>query len=65
MEVAQHIGELKKANNITVLQSGRWDEIVKRVHMRAVKYGFSDEFTDTLFKAIHQESIRLQEEIMN
>lgn len=65
MEVAQQIGQLKKDNNITVLQSSRWDEIVKRVHMRAEKFGFSDEFTDTLFKSIHQESIRLQEDIMN
>jgi chorismate mutase len=65
MEVAQQIGELKKDNNITVLQSGRWDEIVQRVHMRASKFGFSEEFTDKLFKAIHEESIRLQEDIMN
>jgi len=33
--------------------------------MRAAKFGFSTEFTDKLFKAIHEESIRLQEDIMN
>lgn len=65
MKIVKQVGELKKDNNVTVLQSGRWDEIVKRVHIRAEKYGFSKEFTDTMFKSIHQESIRLQEEIMN
>ncbi len=59
------IGRIKKANNVTVLQSGRWDEIVRRTRERGALHGFSQEFTDAVFKAIHQESINWQERILN
>jgi chorismate mutase len=64
MEVVLKIGEIKKANNIAILQTGRWDAIVKRIHERAKHYGFSDEFVDKVFKAIHQESIDKQQHLI-
>jgi len=30
MKVAETIGQYKKENNITILQSSRWDEIIKK-----------------------------------
>jgi 3-deoxy-7-phosphoheptulonate synthase len=65
MEVAEKIGQYKKDNNITILQSARWDEIVKRVMVKGLAKGLSKEMTDTIFKAIHQESINHQMKIMN
>ena len=65
MQVAEKIGEYKKDNNITILQSARWDEIVRRVMIKGKSKGLSEELIDTIFKAIHQESINHQMRIMN
>ncbi len=65
MEIAENIGHYKKANNITILQSKRWDEILnKRVKQGALK-GLSEEFIQKVFRAIHQESINHQTRVMN
>jgi len=65
MKVAETIGRYKKENNITILQSTRWDEIIRRVIAKGMAKGLSAEFIDTIFKAIHQESINLQMKVMN
>ena len=65
MRVAETIGRYKKENNITILQSARWDEIVKRVMIKGQTKGLSKELIDAMFKAIHQESINRQMKIMN
>ncbi len=65
MKVAETIGRYKKENNITILQSVRWDEIVKRVLVKGRAKGLSEELIDTMFRAIHQESINHQMKIMN
>ncbi len=65
MKVAETIGHYKKENNITILQSVRWDEIVKRAMNHGQAKGLSTELIDTIFKAIHQESINHQMKIMN
>ncbi|MBT3288183.1 MAG: bifunctional 3-deoxy-7-phosphoheptulonate synthase/chorismate mutase type II [Victivallales bacterium] len=64
MEVAVRIGQIKKDNNIAVLQTGRWDAIVQRIHERASQYGFSTDFVDKVFTAIHQESIDKQQHLI-
>jgi 3-deoxy-7-phosphoheptulonate synthase len=65
MKVAETIGQYKKDNNITILQSVRWNEIIKRVLKRGAAKGLSSEMIDAVFKAIHQESINHQMRIMN
>ena len=65
MKVSETIGHYKKENNITILQSTWWDEIVKRVMIKGKIKGLSAEMIDTIFKAIHQESINHQMRIMN
>lgn len=65
MEVVKEIGENKKENNIQILQSGRWAQIVGRVKKEAETRGFSEEFVEKIFKAIHQESINIQNNILN
>lgn len=65
MGVSEQIGLVKKAQNITIFQAGRWDEILnKSIEMGAAE-GLSAEFVSKLFKAIHQESINHQTQIMN
>jgi chorismate mutase len=65
MKVAETIGRYKKENNITILQSTRWDEIIKKVIAKGLAKGLSAELIDTIFKAIHQESINHQMKVMN
>ncbi len=65
MKVAETIGRYKKANNITILQSIRWDEIIKKAIVKGQAKGLSAEMIDAIFKAIHQESINHQMKVMN
>jgi len=65
MRIADTIGEYKKRNNVTILQSKRWDEIVKHRVEKGMQKGLSSEFMHKLLKAIHQESINHQNIIMN
>ena len=64
MKVADHIGELKKEQNVAVLQSKRWNEILGNMILEGKEKGLSEEFVLKMFKAIHQESINHQENII-
>ncbi|MDR1762223.1 MAG: bifunctional 3-deoxy-7-phosphoheptulonate synthase/chorismate mutase type II [Bacteroidales bacterium] len=65
MEVVKEIGKNKKENNIQILQSDRWAQIIEKSKHEASARGFSQEFVEKIFKAIHQESINIQTEILN
>ena len=65
MKVALSIGELKKQNNVAILQSKRWNEILGKMILEGQEKGLSEEFILRMFKAIHQESINHQERIIN
>ncbi|WP_158839170.1 bifunctional 3-deoxy-7-phosphoheptulonate synthase/chorismate mutase type II [Polaribacter sp. L3A8] len=65
MQVADKIGQLKKDQNVAVLQSRRWNEILGNMVMEGSSKGLSEEFVLKMFKAIHQESIVHQEKIIN
>lgn len=62
MEISDQIGKLKRNNNLTILQSGRWQEVVENVTLRAEELGLSKEFTTKILDAIHLESIERQKE---
>ncbi len=65
MKVADKIGEFKKNNNITILQTKRWNEILERAMLKGDKLGLSREFITKYFDAVHLESISHQNKIMN
>lgn len=65
MNVSKQIGQYKKENNITILQPARWHEILRSNIEKGAARGLSEEFVSRLLKAIHQESINKQMEIMN
>lgn len=65
MNVAEKIGALKKLNNVAVLQNKRWNEILGKMILDGESHGLSEEFILRIFKAIHQESINHQENILN
>lgn len=65
MKVADKIGQYKKDNNITILQTNRWNAILERAFVKGSQLGLSQEFITKYFDAVHMESINHQNKIMN
>ena len=65
MLISDKIGKIKKEQNVAVLQSKRWNEILGKMILEGKERGLSEEFVLKIFKAIHQESINHQKKILN
>lgn len=65
MKISEKIGQYKKDNNITILQTNRWNSILERAFAQGEKLGLSKEFITKYFDAVHMESINRQNKIMN
>jgi chorismate mutase len=65
MKVSEKIGQYKKENNITILQTNRWNAILERAFQKGDKLGLSKEFITKYFDAVHMESINHQNKVMN
>jgi chorismate mutase len=64
-KLIEKIGEYKKENNVTVFQLERWNEIMKTRPEWGEQANLAKEFIQELYKVIHDESIRVQTEMMN
>jgi len=64
MKIAREIGQYKKENNMTILQSERWQQVLAKFIERGTQNGLSEEFITRLIKSIHDESIEQQGHIM-
>lgn len=64
MKVSEKIGQYKKQNNITILQTGRWEKILEKVFRKGEEHGLDNEFVEKIFTAIHQASIDVQTDVM-
>lgn len=64
MRVSEEIGQYKKEHNMPILQSQRYDEILQNRIAQAVRMDMDGEFMKTVLVAIHEESVRHQQEIM-
>lgn len=65
MKVADKIGAYKKENDITILQTNRWNEILEKAFAKGGKLGLSKDFITKYFDAVHLESINHQNAVMN
>ncbi len=65
MKIADRIGVYKRENNITILQTHRWNEILAKAFVKGDLLGLSKDFITKYFDAIHLESIGHQNKIMN
>jgi len=65
MAISEQIGEYKKKENITILQTNRWSEILESRLSKGLSLGLSEQFIAKIFKQIHQESINFQNRVMN
>jgi chorismate mutase len=65
MKIADKIGEFKKNNGITILQTNRWNEILEKAYRKGDALGLTREFITKYFDAVHMESINHQNRVMN
>jgi chorismate mutase len=65
MVLSEAIGKYKFENNITILQTRRYNEIMNDRREKAEKAGINPEFVVKVYEDIHEESIRCQNVIMN
>ncbi len=64
MRVSKEIGQYKKEHNMPILQEQRSDEILKNRISQAEQMCMDGDFMKTVLVAIHEESVRHQQEIM-
>jgi chorismate mutase len=65
MKIADKVGAYKKDNNITILQTNRWNAILEKAFVKGERLGLSKEFITKYYDAVHMESINHQNRIMN
>ena len=65
MSISEKIGMFKKEHNVTILQSNRWNELLKKRINAGLSKGLSVEFVQKIYSAIHEESIQHQKAVMN
>lgn len=63
MNIAENIGALKSQNQVTVLQNGRWNQILEKTVKKGSELKLSEDFIRSLMELLHIESIRLQNEV--
>lgn len=65
MRVSKEIATFKKEHSMTVVQTGRYDEIMNKRVAQAAEMGMDKDFMRVVLEAIHEESVRHQIEILN
>ena len=65
MKLSDKIGMYKRDNDITILQTNRWNEILERAFQKGEQLGLTKEFITKYFDAVHLESIHHQNKVMN
>jgi chorismate mutase len=64
-QVIEQIGQYKKEHNITIFQLERWQEILRTRAQWAEKLGISRLHVERLCQLLHDESIKIQNDVMN
>ena len=65
MRVSTEIGQYKKEHDIAIVQTDRYDDILKRRIAEAVSMKMNPEFMRVVLEAIHEESVRVQVDLLN
>lgn len=65
MEISRQIGQYKKENNVTALQISRWTELMQNRIYQGEKLNLNKTFVQILFQFIHEDSVRIQTEILD
>lgn len=65
MQISKQIGLYKQANNITILQTRRYNEVIRDRNEKAGRKGLNEAFVSRVFESIHEESVLQQSLVMN
>lgn len=65
MGVSKKIGTYKKSHNVAILQTERWEQVLDGMIEKARAYGLSERFIEDVFNAVHEESVRVQNEVLS
>ncbi len=65
VDIVKEIGKYKKENNVTALQISRWSQLMENRVKLGVKMNLDDTFVKILFQLIHEDSVRMQTEILD
>ncbi|MDP3433715.1 MAG: chorismate mutase, partial [Bacteroidota bacterium] len=65
MEIVRQIGQYKKDNNVTAFQVGRFSELMDKRVKLGERLNLDPNFVLQLFQHIHEDSVRMQTEIMD
>jgi chorismate mutase len=65
MQLSIELGEYKKANNMPILQTSRYSEIIERRAEFGETLDLDPDFVREVMQEIHEESIRRQMNLMN
>jgi chorismate mutase len=65
VEIVKQIGKYKKENNVTALQINRWSQLMDNRVSIGKKLNLNETFVKILFQLIHEDSVRMQTEIMD
>ena len=65
MNIIEQIGEYKKEHGLTIFQLERWQSILRTRIQWAEKLGIPRAHTEKICQLLHEESIRIQTELMN
>ena len=64
MDVSRKIGQYKKDHNVAILQAGRWEQLLSDMVRKGAEYGLSEASVRAIMTAIHDESVRVQNEVL-
>ncbi len=64
MGVSREIGTYKKEHNMPILQSNRYDEILKSRREMGEQMDLDGEFVNKIMTSVHEESVRVQMKLM-
>ena len=63
-DVSRRIGQYKKEHNVAILQAGRWEQLLSDMVTRGAAMGLSEQAIRAIMTAIHDESVRVQNDIL-
>jgi chorismate mutase len=65
VEIVKQIGQYKRDHNVTALQINRWTQLMEHRVSVGKNMDLNETFVKILFQLIHEDSVRMQTEIMD
>ncbi len=65
VDIVKEIGKYKRENNVTALQMNRWSQLMENRVKTGKSMDLNETFIKILFQLIHEDSVRMQTEILD